>query len=298
MGRLDGRVAIVTGAGRGVGRAHALALATEGAAVVVNDLAPPGGAPSPAAAVVGEIVAAGGRAVANEDDVSSFDSASRLVDQALAEFGDLHILVNTAGILRDAMSFTMSEKEWDDVVTVDLKGHFAPTRFAAAYWRAQAKAGAAVTGRIVNTTSEAALFGNAGQSNYAAAKAGIAAMTVTLARELARYGVTVNALSPRARTALNPALSEAPGSGFDPWEPANVSPFVCWLASDDAAEVSGQVFIVGGGSVYLLHGWGVAGSIERDGRWTVEDLAKHRDELFGGRSCGVPAFSPPGYEAS
>ena len=296
MGALTGKIAIVTGAGRGIGRGHALLLAAEGASVVVNDLgaSEPGGV-GPAQAVVDEIVAAGGSAVANESDVSSWQGAEQLVNQAIETYGDLHVLVNNAGVTRDAMSFSMTEEAWDFVIAVDLKGHAAPTRFAAAYWREQSKAGAAVNARIINTTSEAALWGNASQLNYVAAKAGIASMTITLARELERYGVTVNAVAPRARTALNPALGDVPESGFDQWHPDNVAPFITWLASDDARDVSGQVFIAGGGSVYLLSNWAPVGEIHQDHAWSIDELAKRRGDLFGDRSVSVPAFVAPGF---
>ena len=217
MGSLDGRVAIVTGAGRGIGREHALLFAAEGADVVVNDVDA-----DQAAAVVDEIEAAGGRAVANDDDVASWDGGARVVEAAVTTFGDLHVLVNNAGFLRDRALINMTEAEWDDVVRVHLKGHFAPTRFAATYWRERSKQGYEPKASVINTSSTSGLIGNAGQSNYGAAKAGVAAFTVILAQELARYGVRVNALAPAARTRLTeatPGLSELvqpPGdAGFD-----------------------------------------------------------------------------------
>src|SRR6478735_577289 len=242
MGTLDGRVAIITGAGRGLGREHALLFAAEGAKVVVNDL---GGDPhgegadrAPAQQVADEILAMGGEAVANVDSVSDWDGAKRLVDLAIDTFGDLHVVVNNAGILRDKMLVNMTDAEWDAVINVHLKGHFCPTRHAAAYWREQVKAGKEVKAAIVNTSSGAGLLGNVGQTNYGAAKAGIAAMTMIEAMELSRYGVRANAIAPVARTRLT---LETPGMGemvaapddpgkFDAWDPGNVSPLVAGLA--------------------------------------------------------------------
>jgi NAD(P)-dependent dehydrogenase (short-subunit alcohol dehydrogenase family) len=292
MGTLDGKVAIVTGAGRGIGRGEALLLANEGAKVVVNDL---GGAregegadKTPAQQVVDEITSAGGEATANYDDVATWSGAEALVGQAVDEFGRLDVVVNNAGILRDAMSFNMTEEEWDSVVRVHLKGHFAPSRFAAVYWREQSKAGAEVHGRIINTSSESGLFGNAGQANYAAAKAGIAALTIVLARELTRYGVTVNAVAPRARTRMTATVTGAeqlmqPKEGeFDAWNPDNIAPLVGFLASDAATDVSGQVFVIWGDHVYVMRGWHAANELSAGGkRWTVADLIASKDALFG-----------------
>jgi NAD(P)-dependent dehydrogenase (short-subunit alcohol dehydrogenase family) len=287
MGALDGKVAIVTGAGRGIGREEALLLAAEGAAVLVNDFDP-----VPAGEVVAEIQAAGGRAAANSDDVASWSGAEHMVQQAVEELGGLHVLVNNAGILRDKMSFNMEEDEWDAVMRVHLKGHFAPARFATSYWRNQAKAGAEVSGRMIFTSSEAGTMGAAGQINYGTAKAGIAAMAITFAREMERYGVTCNAICPRARTRLTEtAFDMAPPEGaFDPFEPANVAPAVAWLASDDAADVTGLVFVVFGGAVQLLQGWTTVSEIRRDSRWTVADIAANKDELFAGHSTKMPPF--------
>jgi NAD(P)-dependent dehydrogenase (short-subunit alcohol dehydrogenase family) len=293
MGALDGKVAIVTGAGRGIGRGEAMLLAAEGARVVVNDLGvaregdPEGG--TPAREVVDEITAAGGEAVANGDDVSSWDGAQRLVATAVEQFGGLDILVNNAGILRDAMSFNMTEDQWDSVMRVHLKGHFAPSRFACAYWREQSKAGAGTpaNGRIVNTVSESGLFGMVGQANYSAAKAGIASMTIVLAREMKKYGVTVNAVAPRARTRMTATVGGAdefmqPKEGeYDPWHPDNVAPLVAFLASDAAADVSGQVFVMWGAHAYLMSGWSLAYDLDAgDQRFTVEELIARKDELF------------------
>src|SRR5687768_6821336 len=286
MGALDGKVAIVTGAGRGLGRSHALTLAAEGAKVVVNDLG------DEAKDVVSEIEANGGEASVHNGSVSDWKASEELVQHAIDTYGDLHVLVNNAGILRDGMSFNMSEEDWDAVIAVHLKGHFAPARHAAVYWREQAKAGNEVGRRMIHTSSEAGLFGNAGQANYAAAKAGIAALAMVFARELERYGVTSNAIAPRARTRMT-EQSDFLGAPEDPEEfdamaPENVSPTVAWLASDDAAGVSGQVFVVIGGSVYVLDGWSIAGQIKKEGRLTVDEISARRDELFGERPTGPP----------
>jgi len=287
----------VTGGGGGIGRAEALALATEGAAVVVNDLgsdlAGREQASSGAWDVVAAITASGGRAVANGDDVASYAGAERILGDALSAFGRLDILVNNAGILRDRMSFNMAEEDFDDVVRVHLKGHFSMARAAGAHWRERHKAGDRTAGRIVNTTSEAGLFGSAGQSNYAAAKGAIATLTLTLAREYERFGVTVNAIAPRARTrmttsALGP-LEPRPGA-FDTWAPENVAPVVTWLASDAAAGISGQFFVVWGGDVHLVAPYAPVASLHHEGAWTAAELAEHQAELFAGRSSGVPGF--------
>jgi NAD(P)-dependent dehydrogenase (short-subunit alcohol dehydrogenase family) len=286
--RLAGKVAIVTGGGAGLGRAHALTLAGLGAAVVVNDLGPS------ADAVVAQIEAEGGRAAANHASVSEWKGSKELVDQAVDTFGDLHILVNNAGVLRDKMSFNMDEDEWDLVVDVHLKGHFCPSRHAGAYWRTQAKAaGDHPPGRrIISTTSEAGLFGNAGQANYSAAKAGIVGLTWVLAREYERWGVTANVIAPRARTQMTEQFEffQAPASGFDRFDPANVSRLVAWLASDEAAGVSGQIFIVMGGDVHLVKGFEIVSSLHKDEAWTVDELIGAAPALFGDRPSGVPPF--------
>jgi NAD(P)-dependent dehydrogenase (short-subunit alcohol dehydrogenase family) len=292
MGALDGRTAIITGAGRGIGREHALFFASEGANVVVNDL---GGAVdgsgddrSAAQQVVDEITAAGGQAVANADDVCDWDGGKRLVDTAVSTYGDLHILVNNAGILRDRVLVNMSEAEWDSVVHVHLKGHFVPTRHAAAYWRAQTKEGKEVKASVINTSSTSGLLGNPGQSNYGAAKAGIAALTVIAAEELVRYGVRVNAIAPAARTRMTeqtPGLSDivrAPrdAAEFDSWDPANVSPLVAYLATE-SCPATGRVFFVQGGQVRLFQPWTMTESIDKDDRWTVAELAAEMHRLGG-----------------
>src|SRR5438045_722217 len=249
MPDLGGKIAIVTGAGRGIGRAHALALAEAGARVLVNDLGVSvvGEAEdSPAQQVVDEIASAGGEAVADGENVADFAGAKRLVDHALAAFGGLDILVNNAGILRDRMLVNMTEDEWDGVIAVHLKGHFAPTRHAAAHWRERSKAGESVRARVVNTSSPSGVFGNVGQTNYGAAKAGIAAFTLIAAQELGRYGVTVNCIAPNARTRMTEGafkLGEQP-DGFDPLDPANMAPLVVALCADEAQEITGQVFHV------------------------------------------------------
>src|SRR5579864_569319 len=291
MGMLDGKIAIVTGAGRGIGREEALLLASEGAKVIVNDVGASrsgeGADASPAEQTVNDITAAGGEAALNADDVSSWAGAEALVKQAVDTWGKLDILVNNAGILRDKMSFNMDEESWDDVIRVHLKGHFAMSHFAANHWRDRSKAGEEVSGRIINTASEAGLFGNAGQANYGAAKAGIAAMTIILGRELERYGVTVNAISPRARTRMTEDLfgdmAKAEEGKFDAFGPANVAPLVAFLATDEAADISGQNFVVFGGSVWVMEGWSPAGSITRDSRWTVKELADSKGQLFATR---------------
>ena len=296
MGALDGKVAIVTGAGRGIGRGEALALAREGATVVVNDLGTSlegASEASPAQQVVDDITGLGGTAITNSDDVASWDGAAHLVESTVDQFGRLDILVNNAGVLRDQMSFKMDEEAWDAVVRVHLKGHFAPCRFAAEHWRAQSKAGNDAGGRIVNTVSEAGLYGGTGQANYVAAKAGIAGMTIGLARELKNYGVTVNAIAPRARTRMTETVlgefgAPPEGDAFDEWDPENIGPVVAWLASDEAADVTGQVFVVFGGRLHLMEGWTMVGEIEQGQRWTVESIAARKHELFGERRSGAP----------
>jgi NAD(P)-dependent dehydrogenase (short-subunit alcohol dehydrogenase family) len=300
MGLLDGKVAIVTGAGRGIGREEALLLAGEGAKVIVNDVGAAsdgsGGDQHPAQEVVETIKAAGGDAAVNGDDISTWAGGKNVVDQAIDTFGKLDILVNNAGILRDKMSFNMDESDWDDVIRVHLKGHFAPTHHAAVYWRGRSKAGEDVSGRIINTSSEAGLYGNAGQANYSAAKAGIASMTWVLARELERYGVTTNAIAPRARTRMTENLfgemaAKGDASAFDEWDPKNIAQLIGFLATDEAADVNGQVFVVFGGNIYAMTAFQPVGEIHRDHAWTPADLIAAKGDLFKGISSGVPKFS-------
>jgi NAD(P)-dependent dehydrogenase (short-subunit alcohol dehydrogenase family) len=280
---LQDRVAIITGAGRGIGREHALLFASLGAKVVINDL---GGAVdgsgsdiSAAQSVVDEITAAGGQAVANTDSVSSFDGAKAIVDQAISAFGDLHVVVNNAGILRDRMLVSMSEEEFDAVIAVHLKGTFNVTKHAAGYWREAAKDGTVSDRAIVNTSSGAGLHGNVGQTNYSAAKAGIAAMTVVNAMELNRYGVRANCIAPVARTRLT---MQTPGMGESMqkhvFDPENVSPLVAVLAAE-TCPFNGQVFSVYGGTVGIYAGWSIAESVETDDRWTADSLAAAMDKL-------------------
>ncbi len=263
MARLcEGRVAVVTGAARGLGRQHALQLANAGAKIVVNDLGGTvngvGSDPSPAQAVAEEITAMGGEAIVNGDDVSNFDGAKNMIDQAINTFGKLDVLVNNAGILRDRMLVNMTEEEWDAVISVHLKGTFGPSRHAASYWRAMSKQnddGKPVMGRIINTSSTSGLYGNIGQTNYGAAKAGIAAFTVIAARELARIGVTVNAISPSAYTRMTDNLREYTEQEIAERDPSWVSPTVVYLASTDAQDITGRVIEAGAGQVAVLEGW-------------------------------------------
>jgi NAD(P)-dependent dehydrogenase (short-subunit alcohol dehydrogenase family) len=286
MPSLTGKVAIVTGAGRGIGRAHALALAEAGAAVIVNDLGAAltgeGHDASPAQEVVAEIESAGGKAAANGENVADFAGAERLVRQAIDDFGRLDILVNNAGILRDRMLVNMTEQEWDAVIAVHLKGHFAPTRHAAAHWRERSKAGDDVRGRVINTSSPSGVFGNIGQANYGAAKAGIAGFTLIVAQELQRYGVTVNCLAPNARTRMTEDTFDmgAPPEGFDPLDPSNMSPLVVALCADDAQHITGQVFHVWGGAINALHGWTSGELFASDDKWNADALLGELLERF------------------
>jgi NAD(P)-dependent dehydrogenase (short-subunit alcohol dehydrogenase family) len=299
MPLLDGKVAVVTGAGRGLGREHAVALASAGARVVVNDLgassAGEGADRSPARAVAEAITSAGGDARANYDNVADLAGAGSLIHQAIEDFGRLDILVNNAGILRDRMLVNMTEAEWDAVIDVHLKGHFAPTRHAAAYWREQFKAGNRINGRVINTSSPSGLFGNVGQTNYGAAKAGIAAFTVIAALELDRYGVTVNCLAPNARTRLTEQTFgeiPVPQGGFDPMDPANISPVVVALASDAAQPITGQCFFVYGGVVNVLKPWEPGVFLAKESRWDASELVSKLTETFvtGARPEGMMAM--------
>jgi NAD(P)-dependent dehydrogenase (short-subunit alcohol dehydrogenase family) len=292
MGLLDGRVAIVTGAGRGVGREEALLLAKHGAKVLVNDLGGghdgAGADAGPAAQVVAEIKKAGGEAVANTESVSDWKAAERMVRQAIDTFGALHVVVNNAGILRDRMIFNMDESDVDSVIAVHLKGSFALTRHACVYWREQHKAGKTLHGRLINTSSDSGLLGNAGQTNYGAAKAGIAALTVIAAKEMARYGVTANAVAPSAITRMTVdamgrgTVEDVPQQMIDASGPAHVAPLVAWLASEKAGNVTGEVFRAGNGRVNLFRGWHTVAQVGgfKHGVWEPEALGAAMNETF------------------
>jgi NAD(P)-dependent dehydrogenase (short-subunit alcohol dehydrogenase family) len=280
MGSLDGRVAIVTGAARGIGRAHAELLAAEGASVVVNDVDA-----DEAEVTAAAIREAKGEAIANGDDCSDWAGGERLIQTALDAYGRLDVLVNNAGILRDRAVVNMTPEEWDEVVRVHLRGHFVPTRFAAAHWREQHKAGNEVAASVVHTSSTSGLLGNPGQTNYGAAKAGIASFSIICAQELSRYGVRSNCVAPAARTRLTetvPGLDDMvappPDDRFDIWDPANVSPLVAYLATADCP-FNGATFFVHGGTVRLIEPWRLGEGLERDDRWTVADLAAELGRL-------------------
>jgi NAD(P)-dependent dehydrogenase (short-subunit alcohol dehydrogenase family) len=293
---LEGKVAIVTGAGRGIGRGDALLLAKEGAKVVVNDVGGgfdgKGEHHGPADDLVKEMEDFGGEAIPNYDSIVDFQAAKRIIDTAITNFGKLDILVNNAGILRDRMIFNMAEEEWDAVLDVHLKGTFNCTRHACAYWRGQHKAGKPVEGRVINTVSDAGLVYNPGQSNYGAAKAGIAALTLIVAKEMAKYGVTSNVVVPMARTRLTtdatPSLAPLMSTpedlerkfGFDVLDPDNIAPLVVYLASDDAKGITGQVFRIIGGTVWLLESWRSFDKTAKPGRWTPEELGPRVKELL------------------
>jgi NAD(P)-dependent dehydrogenase (short-subunit alcohol dehydrogenase family) len=289
MGICDGRVVIVSGAGNGLGRSHALAFAAEGARVVVNDLGVSregeGGSEGPAAQVVKEIEALGGEAIANTDSVTDFAAGKRMVEQALDSFGRLDVVVNNAGFLRDRMFVSTSEAEWDAVIEVHLKGHFCVTRHACEYWRNQSKAGEAVDARIVNTSSGAGLQGSVGQGTYSAAKGGIATLTLVQAAELGRYGVTSNAIAPAARTRMTEAVFEdmAPpeGDAFDENDPGNVSPLVVWLGSPLSREITGRVFEVKGGLIGVSDGWRDGPTYDKGAKWAPDEIGSKVIELIG-----------------
>lgn len=280
MAICNGRTVIITGAGGGLGRAYALAFAAEGANVVINDIRA-----EAAADVAGEIVASGGRAIANSDDITTLDSAQRIVDTALAAFGEVHVLVNNAGLLRDRMFISLSEEDWDLVMRVHLKGHYCLANILGRRWRDLAKAGTPVAARIINTSSGAGLQGSIGQSNYSAAKGGIAALTLVQAAELARYGVTANALAPAARTAMTesamPDVVKRPEDGsFDAWAPENVAPLVVWLGSELSAQVTGQVFESQGGRISLGDGWRTGVTRDKGALWRVEEVGEAVREIL------------------
>ena len=279
MGLCEGRTVIITGAGGGLGRAYALAFAAEGANVVVNDIRK-----EAAEAVVAEITAAGGKAIASADDITRIESAQRIVDAALAAYGEVHVVVNNAGILRDRMFISLSEEDWDLVMRVHLNGHFCLANILGRRWRDQAKVGKRIAARIINTSSGAGLQGSVGQSNYAAAKGGIAALTLVQAAELGRYGVTANALAPAARTAMTesamPDVVKAPDSGFDAWAPENVAPLVVWLGSELSSHVTGQVFESQGGRISVCDGWRTGPQKDKGARLTPLEAGATVDELM------------------
>jgi len=298
MGTLDGKVVVVTGAGRGIGRGEALLAAAEGARVVVNDVGGEwdgtGQDPRPASEVVEEIQGAGGEAQAHYDDISEPDGARGVVQLALDAWGRVDCLVNNAGILRDRMIFNMALEEWDAVIKVHLRGTFLCTQTVCAHWRERSKAGDDVSGHIVNTSSTSGLLGIAGQANYGAAKAGIAAFTQIVSMEMAKYAVTVNAIAPGARTRMTEKTFgelTTPEGEFDPLAPENVAPLVVFLCSDEAAGITGQVFGITGGLVQLYQGWTPVAQAERDERWTPEVLAERMPDLFGDR---LTAYRPEG----
>ncbi|CAG2160092.1 SDR family oxidoreductase [Cupriavidus numazuensis] len=278
------RVVVITGAARGIGREYALEFARQGAKVVVNDLGGrsdgSGAASAPAMDVVAEIEALGGEAIANFDDVADWEGAHRMIRTAVDHFGGLDVLVNNAGILRDRTLANMSEDDWDAVIRVHLRGTFAPSRHAAAYWRDESKAGRQRTARLINTSSSSGLYGNPGQANYGAAKGGIATMSIIAAQELGRYGVTVNAIYPTAMSRMTEALFaanhfkhvEASPEGFDQLDPANVAPLVAWLGSEASGDITGRVFGVRGGRIVVAEGWHAGPSIEKHGRWDAAEL--------------------------
>jgi NAD(P)-dependent dehydrogenase (short-subunit alcohol dehydrogenase family) len=285
---VTGRVVVVTGAGQGLGRAHALALGATGFRVVVNDIG------AAAHAVAAEIEAAGGVAVGSSGDVADWAYGERLVRLALDSYGRLDALVNNAGIVRDRMLVNLAEAEWDDVLRVNLKGHFVPLRHAAAHWRDRAKAGEPVAARVVNTSSGAGLQGSVGQVNYSAAKAGVAALTQVAAVELARYGVTVNAIAPSARTAMTEAVfaeaMRAPAKGFDAAAPENVSPLVVWLAGADSGDVTGRMFEISGGAVSVSDGWQHGPAIDAGRRWRPDELGPAVRQLIAAAPAPAPVY--------
>jgi NAD(P)-dependent dehydrogenase (short-subunit alcohol dehydrogenase family) len=303
MGLFDGKSAVITGAARGVGLGYAKLLASEGASVIVNDLGGEwtggGHDTRPAQLAVDEINAADGVAIANYDDVADWEGGQRVVDQAIDEFGGLDFLICNAGILRDGIAYRMTEEDWDSVVRVHLKGHFVPVRKAVAYWRDRAKATKGpVGGRVVLTSSESGLYGNACQLNYAAAKMGVASMAIVLARELERYGCTANAICPRARTRLvenSLGSFKIPDEGeFDVWHPDNIAPWVAYLCTESASHISGQCFTAGGGTVELVQMPMVANRISKNGRWSINELKNAAAELFEDRETMVGPYPVSG----
>ncbi|MCY4044921.1 MAG: SDR family oxidoreductase [Cellvibrionales bacterium] len=274
MGACQDRVVIITGAGGGLGRGHALEFAKEGACVVVNDINK-----EAAEKVAEEIKAAGGKAIANTSDITNYEDSANAVKEAIDAFGDLHVVLNNAGVNRDRMFASMTEAEWDTIMAVHLKGHFCITSHAVQYWRGQAKAGHAVSGRIINTTSGAGLQGSVGQSNYAAAKAGICALTLNQAAELGRYGITANAIAPAARTGMTTAVEamaermKAPDDGsFDYWDPQNVSPLLVWLGSEAGGEITGRIFEAEGGKISIADGWRSTEGVDKGAKWEASEI--------------------------
>ncbi len=299
-GICEGRSVIVTGAGRGIGREHALEFARQGAQVVVNDLGGDvdgsGSSQTPAQEVVDQIRKAGGEAIVNDDNVCDFEGAGRMVESAIDTFGGLDVLVCNAGILRDRMLVNMSEAEWDSVMAVHLKGTFAPARHAAGYWRQRSKDGKAVDGRIITTSSASGLFGNSGQTNYAAAKAGIAAFTIVAAKELERYGVSVNGIAPGARTRMTAPLGfggeEREAGSFDAAAPDNIAPLVVWLGSAEARTVTGRIFEVMGGRIGVANGWTRGPDANQEGRWDPAELGPVVEELVRQAAEPETIFAP------
>ena len=283
MGACQDRVVIITGAGGGLGRGHALEFAKEGACVVVNDINK-----EAAEKVTEEIKAAGGKAIANTSDITNYDDSANAVKEAIDAFGDLHVVLNNAGVNRDRMFASMTEAEWDTIMAVHLKGHFCITSHAVQYWRAQAKAGNAVSGRIINTTSGAGLQGSVGQSNYATAKAGICALTLNQAAELGRYGITANAIAPAARTGMTTAVEamaermKAPDDGsFDYWDPQNVSPLLVWLGSEAGGEITGRIFEAEGGKISIADGWRSTEGVDKGAKWEAGEIGDAMKTLLG-----------------
>jgi len=284
----DGRVVIITGAGSGLGRAHALTFAAEGASVVVNDINL-----EAANAVVSEIEAAGGKAITNHSDITNYESSREAVAGAIKAFGDLHIVLNNAGINCDRMFASMTEEEWDDIMAVHLKGHFCISSHAVHYWRDQSKAGRDVCARIINTTSGAGLQGSIGQSNYAAAKAGICALTLNQAAELGRYGITANAVAPAARTGMTTAvdamatmMAKPEDGSFDYWAPENVSPLLVWLGSVESSTMTGRIFESQGGKISIADGWRTTAGVDKGARWDVAEIGAAIEALLASE---VPA---------
>lgn len=282
MGILDNRVAIITGAGGGLGAAHARVFAAEGCAVVVNDINR-----EAAQKVVDEITAAGGKAIVNTSDITNYADSENAVKEAIAAFGDIHIVVNNAGVNRDRMFASMTEAEWDTIMAVHLKGHFCISSHAVHYWRDQSKAGKKVDARIINTTSGAGLQGSIGQSNYAAAKAGIAALTINQAAELGRYGITANAIAPAARTGMTTAvesmaemMKKPEDDSFDYWAPENVSTLLAWIASEESAHVTGRVFESEGGKISIADGWRSTEGVDKGAQWQPAEVGEAVKQLI------------------